>query len=194
MSPGPNFWITIRTAVAHSRRASLRVVAGVVIGTLIWGTAGFLGIRSLFALAPWLYIALKMIGGAYLIFLGSKLVWHSFREHDEKPLVVERSAPEGWGAVRLGLITNLANPKAAIFVTSLFAATMPPHIPLAVGLTTIVLMATISFSWYALVACLFSSRRVSNLYGAISHWIDRLAGAFFVGFGLDLAVGQSSDV
>lgn len=192
MSPGPNFWITIRTAVAHSRRASLRVVTGIVLGTLTWGTAGFLGIQSLFAVAPWLYIALKIIGGAYLVLLGSRLVWHSFRKDDEKPLVVERIAPEGWGAVRLGLITNLANPKAAIFVTSLFAATMPPHIPIAVGVATIALMATISFSWYALVACLFSSRRVSNLYGAIRHWIDRLAGAFFVGFGLDLVVEQQT--
>ena len=190
ISPGPNFWITIRTAVVHSRRASLRVVTGIVIGTLSWGIAGFLGIQSLFAIAPWLYLALKLIGGAYLILLGSRLIVGSFGTQTENPVNVKRSSIEGWSALRLGLITNLANPKAAIFVTSLFAATMPPHISLTEGLSTIALMVAISFSWYALVACLFSSQRVSALYRLIRHWIDRLAGAFFVGFGLDLVFEQ----
>ena len=56
----------LRVAIGQSRAAGLRAVAGVGLGTMIWGAAGFFGVHALFAAAPWLYAGLKLFGGAYL--------------------------------------------------------------------------------------------------------------------------------
>ena len=183
-TPGPNFLVTARLAVGQSRAAALRAVMGIGVGTAIWGAAGFLGVHALFAAAPWMYAGLKLLGGAYLIFLGSRLLWQSWR-----PAARERAkaeGPRGLSAFQLGLVTNLANPKSALFVASLFATVMPSHPPMTLGLAAIAIMVALSMSWYALVACLFTTRRIAALYQRGRHWIDRIAGAIFVLFGARL--------
>src|SRR5580704_14531568 len=72
-TPGPNFLMILRVAIGQSRPAGLRAVVGVGFGTMIWGAAGFFGVHALFEAAPWLYAALKLFGGAYLIFLGLRM-------------------------------------------------------------------------------------------------------------------------
>jgi len=74
ITPGPNFFITAQTTVVHSRLAGIFVVLGTCTGTIIWSVAGYFGITYLFIIAPWIYIAFKIAGGSYLIYLGIKLL------------------------------------------------------------------------------------------------------------------------
>ncbi|MGD8250678.1 MAG: LysE family transporter [Desulfobacterales bacterium] len=93
-------------------------------------------------------------------------------------------------AFRSGVLTTIANSKTAAFVTGLFGAAMPPDAPVWLGLLSVALMVAISAVWYSLVACLFSIGPVQTRYRKPRVWIDRLAGALFVGFGVKLAVGH----
>lgn len=191
LSPGPNFLVTVRMALTQPRRTSLHAVAGIATGTCIWGIAGFLGIHALFIAVPWAYGALKIAGGAYLAWLGVKLAWNSRITGTDTPPGRASRSVTGLTAFRLGLTTNLANPKTAIFVAGLFAATLPTSVPLAEDLSAVALMVVISLGWYTVVAVLFTSAHVSKVYARARHWIDRAAGACFVFFGARLMASET---
>lgn len=187
VTPGPNFLVTVQTAVSRPRALAQWVVLGTATGTVVWGLAGFFGVSLLFAAAPWLHWGLRVAGGAYLVWLGARLLFGRGQAPGEAPAARTRGRA-GWRAGwRLGFLTNLSNPKTAAFVTSLFAAALPRDPPLWLGLASVGLMAALSLAWYSVVARLFSSRRVAGAYLRGRRWVDRIAGAVFVGFGAALA-------
>ncbi len=189
VTPGPNFFNTAQLAASCSRRHGVVASAGVATGTILWGLAGGLGIKSLFTAAPMLYLAFKIIGGCYLIYLGLKLFKRSATSMGQSPLpdAARRSLFSAW---RLGLLGNLSNPKAALFVATIFASTMPPS-PSPVLLTlAVIVMATLSFSWYTSVALLFSSERMATLYSRSRKWLDRFAGGCYALFGSHLIANR----
>jgi threonine/homoserine/homoserine lactone efflux protein len=189
MTPGPNFFLTVQIAVSRSRSAALWSVLGTSCGTVAWGLSGFFGIAVLFRTAPWLYGALKLLGGGYLVYLGLRLLVQ--KSTDPAPAFILQGAPpnrrESW---RAGLLTNLSNPKTAAFVTSLFAASMPAATPVWLGLISVGLMAGLSLMWYTIVACLFSLAPCTALYQRGRRWIDRSAGLIFILFGTRLAANR----
>jgi threonine/homoserine/homoserine lactone efflux protein len=184
VTPGPNFFITLRSALLHSRATALLVVLGIVTGTAAWGITGFLGISLLFAAAPWLYLFIKVLGGSYLLYLGFRLLFFSRGgpQEDRSPSAI----PGRFSAFRLGLVTNLANPKTALFVASLFASAMPAEPSLSLGVSGTLVMVTLSFLWYAAVALLASSQSMTSLIHRGRQWVDRAAGTIFIGFGAHL--------
>lgn len=189
VTPGPNFFNAAQLAASCSRRHGVLASAGAATGTVMWGLAGGLGIKSLFAAAPMLYLAFKIIGGCYLIYLGLKLFKRSSpsMSHNVVPDEARRSLFSAW---RLGLLGNLSNPKAALFVATIFASTMPPSpspMLLTLAVTT---MGTLSFSWYSSVALVFSSARMVNLYSRSRKWLDRFAGGCYVLFGAHLLANR----
>ncbi|AZE87432.1 LysE family transporter [Pseudomonas orientalis] len=189
VTPGPNFFNTAQLAASCSRRHGVVASAGVATGTILWGLAGGLGIKSLFTAAPMLYLAFKIIGGCYLIYLGLKLFKRSAASMGQSPLpdAARRSLFSAW---RLGVLGNLSNPKAALFVATIFASTMPPS-PSPMLLTlAVIIMATLSFSWYTSVALLFSSERMATLYSRSRKWLDRFAGGCYVLFGSHLIANR----
>ncbi len=189
ITPGPNFFITIQVSASKSRYAAFYVVAGIATGTLIWGICGFLGVNMLFTAAPWLYALLKLAGATYLLYLGLRLILrqqgNKHKDDSAAQIVMDRRR-----FFRLGLITNLSNPKTAAFVASLFAATLPPVPSLAIGVLSIGLMMLISILWYTLVACAFSLSSVSSRYRLLRSSIEKIAGLIFIGFGIHLITSE----
>jgi threonine/homoserine/homoserine lactone efflux protein len=182
ITPGPNFFITVYTAVDTNRRLSLFTVLGIVTGTFIWSVSGFLGISILFQSVPVVYFFLKIIGGLYLVYVGGNLLLKrkkQIRTQSGKSL-------SRIGCFRLGLLTNLLNPKTAAFITSLFAATIPAHASLELGFLCVALVCCISALWYSLVSTVFSYDRAKKIYEKQKQKIEKIAGAIFVGFGLKL--------
>lgn len=187
-TPGPNFVLTARTVAGRSRRLGMATAGGIASGTLVWGLAGFFGISALFAAAPWLYVSLKVAGGLYLLYLGSRLIINSVgakassaaKASSPRPTPSRRSLAAAW---RLGLLTNLSNPKTAMFVTSLFATTMPADPTLPLGLLAAAVMTGVSLAWYGAVAWVFASALVAGWYQRAAKLIDGVAGGIFVLFG-----------
>lgn len=189
VTPGPNFFNTAQLAARCSRRHGVVASLGVATGTVLWGLAGGLGIKSLFAAAPMLYLVFKVIGGGYLIYLGLKLFKRTAPLASDNVLGDEpqRSLFSAW---RFGLLGNLSNPKAALFVTTAFASTMPPSPPPMLLALAVLTMATLSFSWYASVALVFSSARMGMLYSRSRKWLDRFAGTCYLLFGAHLVASR----
>ena len=80
-------------------------------------------------------------------------------------------------ALRLGLLTQLVNPKAAVFFGSIFLTFLPPGLPLWVTLVVLANIFAVEFLWYLAVALMFSTGRVRRAYTGAKLWIDRAAGA-----------------
>lgn len=185
-TPGPNFIAVTRCALTGGRQIGSACVCGVVSGTIIWGLAGWLGISALFAAAPAAYVAMKLIGGAYICWVGARMLIGALRRtrplqdaHSTRPMTAMQ-------AYWLGAITNLANPKTAIFVTSLFAAALPQDYHWSQGLASVGVMTGVSATWYMLVAFVFSGRRAGSIYRRTRRVIDGVVGTVFLGFGLKL--------
>jgi threonine/homoserine/homoserine lactone efflux protein len=185
VTPGPNFLVAARVAAVRSRAEGLGVVAGIGLGTTVWGLSGFFGVHAMFAFAPWLYEVLTLAGAAYLVVMGARIIRGSFA-----PVAATGRQAAGRQAAgpafRLGLLTSLSNPKSALFVASLFAGVMPLGAPLGDGLAAVAEMVAISVAWYAVVVVLLTTRRAAAAFARAARWIDRAAGVVFVGFGLAL--------
>ena len=186
VTPGPNFFITVHSAVSGTRKMSLLTTAGIVVGTLMWALSGLLGVSIVFKTVPFLYCTLKVIGGVYLVIVGLRLIspTKSRMRQKGKPM------PTPLQSFKLGLYTNLSNPKTAAFMTSLFAATIPSHAPIGLGLLCIVTICSVSAIWYSCVAILISFQGPRNIYDKFKRAIERVAGTIFILFGARLALSK----
>lgn len=185
LSPGPNVLVVTQTAASRTRRAGLLVALGVATGAAIWSGAALLGLSVLFARIPWVYGALKLVGGVYLLYLAFKL-WRGA----DRPLVIpnrEGATTQTDGqAFRLGLLTNLTNPKALVFYGSIFAALLGPDLPAWVRLAAFAIVVGNATLWHGALACFFSAAGTQQFYQHIRRWIDRIAALALALLGLKM--------
>ncbi|MGN6317054.1 LysE family translocator [Trinickia sp.] len=185
MIPGPSFVIVARNAIGLSRRDGLATALGMGIGGIFFGSIALAGLYTLLQAVEWLYIGLKIAGGAYLIFVASK-IWRGA----DRPIAMQDAAAAGSGRPRksfwIGLTTQLSNPKTAIWYGSIFAALLPQHPPLWCYFALPPLVFCVEFGWYTLVALCFSSKGPREVYLRAKKWIDRIAAGAITALGLRL--------
>jgi threonine efflux protein len=183
--PGPNFLMVSRVALGGDRLGACAVAAGIVAGSAIWASGAMVGLAAILLRAPWLARALRLGGAAYLVWYGVRLLRAPARTD---PVAVAGASELGRGA-RTGFVTSLTNPKAGIFWTSVFAATLPagarPAVYLLIGLTIVMLSA----AWHLGLAVLLAAPPMQAVYGRWRRPIEGACGALLVLFGLGLAVG-----
>jgi threonine/homoserine/homoserine lactone efflux protein len=185
VTPGPNFLATVHATLARSRRSGLLVAAGITLGTALWGTASLFGLGLLFKAASGLYEAIKIAGAAYLVYVGARMVLSARRAS----AVPGASGPavSGLRAFRHGLVTDLSNPKAAAFFTSLFAVAVPPSAPLWFDGLLVGSVTAVAGGWYSLCAWAMATDPIVAFYRRVARGVSALAGLVFIGLGLRLA-------
>ena len=185
MIPGPSFVLVARNAIGLSRRDGLATALGMGIGGIVFGGVALAGLYTLLQAVEWLYVGLKLAGGAYLIYMASK-IWRGA----DRPIAMEDAQAVVAGSARksfwIGLTTQLSNPKTAIWYGSIFAALLPQHPPLWCYLVLPPLVFAVEFGWYTLVALCFSTRRPRELYLRAKKWVDRIAAGAITLLGLRL--------
>ncbi len=187
VTPGPNTLLVIRYCLTSPRQVGITAACGTVTGTFIWGLAGWLGINVLFQAVPVAYVALKIAGGLYLVWLGLKVFLDLRKPRTiSAEITVARDKVRLKTAYRMGLATNLANPKSALFVASLFAATMPSGTPFFYGLAAIAEMMVISSIYYACLIGLITHPTVAAAYLMARRKVDIGVATVFIAFGTKL--------
>jgi len=186
MSPGPAFIVVSQQAVARSRDAGVITALGVSVGSVVWVMLVIFGIAFVLEQAAWLYVVLRLIGGAYLVYLGVQL-WRGAR----KPMT-EEPCDEGmghtlWRTFWRAILIQLLNPKAAVFFGSVFLTMLSPDAPAWVQGVALGMVFVIEFGWYLVVATTLSSKPARRVYARAKIWIERVAGAWLALFGLKLA-------
>ncbi|WP_019009857.1 LysE family transporter [Deinococcus aquatilis] len=179
--PGPDVLLVSQTAVGRSRRAALFAGAGVVTGIAAWALLALLGIGILFQNFAWIHGVIRVAGGAYLLYMAYTLWRSSFGAGAAHAPTV---TPLGdWKAYRSGLLTNLANPKAAIFFGSVFSSVIPAHSSAGLRMGVFAVILGLSLVWFALVALGMSTAPLQARYLRARRTIDRVAGTLMAGFG-----------
>ena len=191
MSPGPSFVMVARTAVASSRANGLAAALGMGTGGIVFAIAALLGLHTLLASVPWLYIALKVGGGVYLAYLGYR-IWKGAKS----PLMLATSDEQDphhtlKRSFILGLTTQLSNPKTAIVYGSIFASLLPREVAATLLIALPVVVFSIEAGWYSIVALLLSSASPRNAYLRYKGWIDRAAGSVMALLGIRLVVSAA---
>jgi threonine/homoserine/homoserine lactone efflux protein len=122
MTPGPDMLMCLSRSIAQGRQAAFAALFGIITGCYIWALAAALGLAGLLALAPVAYDAARLAGAAYLAYLA----WATFRASDAFGLKGGAPAVSWRRAYRQGLLTNLLNPKVALFFLALFPQFVDP--------------------------------------------------------------------
>lgn len=187
ISPGPSFVLVARISIARSRQDGLAAALAMGVGGVIFGGLALLGLRTLLMQAGGLYLALKVVGGLYLLYLGVRL-WRDAREPIAISPISDSAGSWPTRSFAVALATQLSNPKAAVIYGSIFAALLPAHPPLWMCLALPPLILLVEAGWYVVVALAFSSAGPRAAYLRWKHWIDRLAGSVMGALGVRLIV------
>jgi threonine/homoserine/homoserine lactone efflux protein len=196
-TPGPDTAVTVRSAMSGGLRGGVFTALGVSSGLAIWALAASAGITALLVASEPLFFALKMIGAAYLIYLGVVSLWSAFRADGWKGVAAAgatRRRVSAFAAYRTGLVSDLSNPKIAAFFTSL----LPQFVPQAgqgggaffdfawLGFT----FSAITFVW--LVFYSWGVAKIGDVLRRprIRRTLDAVMGTILVALGLRLATEQ----
>lgn len=183
VTPGVNFVLIAQLAAGSTRSVSLAAVAGITTVTLTWATLAILGMGAVFAAHPALRQAFQVAGGAYLCYVAFKL-WRSppvDASAEVKPVTTSRRA-----AFRMGFITNVFNPKTALFFGSVFATALPPSPSVWVLLAAVLLVWFNAVVWHVFLALAFSQGRIQSVYQRWRVALNRGAAGLVGAFGLRL--------
>lgn len=186
-SPGPSFVLVARIAVARSRRDGLMAALGMGVGGVIFGGLALIGLRALLAELAWLYLALKIAGGFYLLYLAWRL-WRGAGEPIRMAVAEARPAASAWRSFLVALATQLSNPKAAVVYGGIFAALLPQHPASWLFVVLPIGIFAVETGWYTVVAYAFSAPRPRAAYLRSKTLIDRIAGSVLGALGIRLIV------
>jgi threonine/homoserine/homoserine lactone efflux protein len=187
VTPGQDTALTIRNTMLGGRPAGVGTAAGVAAGQACWTVAASIGLAALLVASEPVFVALKLVGAAYLVYLGLQALRHAIRPGAR---AVERAGGSPLAASRAfrqGLLSNLGNPKMAIFFTSLLPQFGSSFWSLlALGL----LFCSLTLAW--LSAYSFAVARAGNLLrrSRVRRALDAFTGTCLVAFGIRLAADR----
>ncbi len=194
MTPGQDTALTIRNTFAGRRVGGIATALGVSLGQAAWALASAIGVVAFLVASEPVFAAVKFAGACYLIFLGGQSVYFAFR----------RTAPVGQdatlggvpglsksSALLQGVLSNLGNPKMAIF----FASLLPQFAPQGEGAFTVLISLGLSFClmtfvWLTLYAFALEAFGQGLRRPAVRRWFEGVMGTALVALGLRLAVAD----
>ncbi|HVE54674.1 MAG TPA: LysE family translocator [Ramlibacter sp.] len=195
LTPGPDVLYIVANALRSGARAGVVAGLGITAGCFVHVFAAAAGVGALLATSATAFTVLKWAGAAYLVWVGLKLL---FARAPSAPTdlgeIARSQAPATlWAVFRGGFLTNVLNPKVAIF----FLAFVPQFIAPDAGnkalafvaLGTLFNINSIAVNTGWALAAAWMARRAS--VQRAMHWLDRAAGAMFMGFGLRLALAEN---
>ncbi|MFT3974218.1 MAG: LysE family transporter [Amaricoccus sp.] len=185
VSPGPAVLMAARTGVTEGMRTGAFLAIGIGAGAVVWASAALFGLAIVFKLAPTLFVALKIAGAAYLLWTA----WHLWKNADAPIADTGARLPRSaLSAFRLGLLTQLANPKPAVMFSAIFVGTVPPGTPgWVIGALLLVVFLNETL-WNTFVARIFSLERTRAGYLRMKSGIDRAFGGLLALLGLKIAM------
>ncbi len=188
VSPGPNFLIVSRLALSRSRLSAIGATFGITIGSLAYAALTMFGLSVLILRFAWLGDAIRIVGGAYLVWLGIQ-AWRA-QPHDLPPAAagMDQGGPSLLYGLRVGFLTEITNPKGIAFFLGLFAAAVPAATPLWAKLAVLSAGGVIEVAWYTAVSFALSSGPMRAGYQRVRRTVDRVLGTLLIALGLKVAL------
>ncbi len=184
ISPGPAVLMSARTGLTEGLRTGFFLAMGIGLGAVFWAVLALSGLAVLFQIAPTLLWVFKIAGGLYLIWMAYQM-W----KHAPEPLPNMDDAPprSALSAFRLGVLTQLSNPKPAVLLSAVFIGTVPPGTPFWMLIGLLVFLFMVETGWNTAVARIFSYQSTRRAYLGAKTVIDRTFGGILALLGAKIA-------
>lgn len=202
ISPGPDFAMVTRIALARGRRAGVFCAIGIGSGVSVHLAYTLIGLGVVFASNVWVLTALRYLGAAYLIWLGLSALWPDIRalfgkknSGNASSFVTDAPGPDqnrndeahsSGSAFWIGFACNALNPKTMLFIVSLFSQVISPQTAVWQEIGYGIYIAACHMIWFALVALALTLPSVQARIAAIKSWIERAVGLCLAGLGIKL--------
>ena len=188
ITPGVDMALITKNALAHGRTAALATAFGVSTGIALWALAAAAGLAAVVAASAEAFTVIKLVGAAYLIYLGVQAL-RSARRRVPVGALRPRQPLRAEIAFRQGFVSNLLNPKIAVFFTSL----LPQFVghgssPLVGFLVLGTLFTALGLVWVTAYALAASRARASLARPRVKAALETLSGVVLIALGLRVAV------
>jgi threonine/homoserine/homoserine lactone efflux protein len=190
LTPGQDTFYILGRSIAEGVRAGVASALGIMVGSLIHTAMAAIGLSAILATSASAFIVVKLAGAAYLVYIGVRML---LTASSLEPTTSQRDRRSAFGAFRDGVLTNVLNPKVALF----FLALMPQFIdPESEAKVMAFIALGLTFVATGTVWCLILAVSAGRLRGFFSHHprglnvATRAAGGLFVLLGLRLAVSR----
>jgi threonine/homoserine/homoserine lactone efflux protein len=186
-TPGVDFLLTVSRTLQSGARAGMAAALGISAGCVVHALAAAFGLAALLALHPAAFIAIQWAGAAYLVWLGVGMLMQAWRGGGQRDVDAAAQPPRpAWADFRTGVLTNVLNPKVALF----FLAFLPQFVPVASPSKTLSFL--LLGGWFIVQGTLFLAAlvllaaRLKRLGGnaTLARALNTLGGLLFIGLAL----------
>jgi threonine/homoserine/homoserine lactone efflux protein len=189
MSPGPNGVLIAKTVPTSGKAAGFANIAGFFAAFYVHGALSILGISIILVQSAQLFFIVKMLGAAYLCYIGVKALWqawHGFAAPLEVPPAKRRRTLIR--AAFEGFLTNALNPKVSMFYLAAFPQFIPANADATLwAFALVVIHSLLNIVWFSSLVLLFSGLKTIGSNVRMQRGLKALTGTVFIGFGLKLA-------
>lgn len=187
-TPGANLAVVLRCAALGGQRAAVGASAGLTVGKAFWAAASLVGLAALLAASATAYTVVKLLGAAYLVWLGVQAMWSTRRAADGAP-VVTGPPLTALGGFRRGLLGDVLNPKVGLFYTTVFPQFIEPGDPVVpAALVLLATHAAVLLTWYPGVSWVLARAGRALRRPALTRAFTRIMGGVLVTLGVRLAL------
>ncbi len=196
ITPGPDTMLIVRNVLTRGRGAGFLTSAGICGGLLCHATLAILGLSAILLRSVTLFQGVKLLGAAYLCYLGVRSLWQVWRERGGDAAVMDVVAPlvvapavARWRSVTEGFLSNILNPKVVVFYLAFLPQFINPGESVRARLLLLAaLHIALGIVWLALLTLGIGWLRVWLLRPAIRRRLEAVSGAILIAFGLRLAL------
>ena len=185
ITPGPDFALVTRNALAFGRRGALFTCAGLTAGVAVWVIASAVGLAVVLERSAVLNTIVRVAGAAYLTYLGLRTLWASRRA----PAALDVATAPPTSRKRIwtqGMLSSALNPKLGAFFVSVLPQFVDPHAALAQSLLLGSIFLVIGIAWMTVYGLSVSRLRDTLMSARVRQWMARITGVALLGFGAKL--------
>jgi len=187
VTPGPDMAVVTKNALAHGRRGVILTTTGIALALSIWVTATAVGLSAVLRSSSDLLFVLKIVGAAYLAYLGIRTLVESRR----RPVDLVAGTPPAAPAhviFRQGFLSALSNPKLGVFFVTFLPQFVTPGQALLPRLLLLgLIFAVIGWTWMNVYGLFVTRIRDVITAPRVRQWMERVTGVVLLGFGARLA-------
>ena len=183
VTPGANVIVMVNMAASGQRKAACFAAAGVTTVAGIWSALAVMGVGAIFLALPTLRVVVQCAGGLYLFYVAVRL-WRS--QQIDATGAADRVSPVA--AFRMGFLTNILNPKSALFFGSVFATALPPNPSAELLAASVALVLVNALVWHLFLAVAFAATPIQNAYARQRQRLNKIASVLVGFFGVRLLV------
>ncbi|MDQ3053171.1 MAG: LysE family translocator [Actinomycetota bacterium] len=194
ITPGLDTALVLRSALTQGRAPAFATALGVCTGCLAWGIAAAVGVSAILTASTVAYTALRLMGAAYLIWLGLRWLLAAIRRSEPASATADGAASpgaRGWAAWRQGFGVNVLNPKIGAFYVALLPQFIPPEVPaVLMGALLAAVHSIEGILWFTLIIAGAHAMRAWLRRPSVQRGLNGITGATLIGFGVALALPE----